>query len=70
MTAAALAQLSDQLFLAAVLLYALAMLAFAGEQAARRSSRVSEATAAGVSVREAAAARTRARTKTGETHTR
>ena len=33
MTAAALAQLSDQLFLAAVLLYALAMLAFAGAYA-------------------------------------
>ena len=60
MTDAALAQLSDRLFLVTVLLYALAMLAFAGEQAARRSSRVAEATAAGLSVREAAAARTRA----------
>ncbi len=60
MTDAALAQLSDRLFLATVLLYALAMLAFAGEQAARRSSRVAEATAAGLSVRQAAAARTRA----------
>ena len=60
MTDAALAQLSDRLFLATVLLYTLAMLAFAGEQAARRSSRVAEATAAGMSVREAAAARTRA----------
>jgi cytochrome c-type biogenesis protein CcsB len=59
-TDAALAQLSDRLFLATVLLYALAMLAFAGEQAARRSSRVAEATAAGLSVRQAAAARTRA----------
>jgi cytochrome c-type biogenesis protein CcsB len=59
-TDAALAQLSDRLFLATVLLYALAMLAFAGEQAARRSSRVAEATAAGLSVRDAAAARTRA----------
>jgi len=56
-TDAALAQLSDRLFLATVLLYALAMLAFAGEQAARRSSRVAEATAAGLSVREAAAAK-------------
>ena len=60
MTDAALAQLSDRLFLVTVLLYALAMLAFAGEQAARRSSRVAEATAAGLSVRQAAAARTRA----------
>jgi cytochrome c-type biogenesis protein CcsB len=66
-TDAALAQLSDQLFLAAVLLYALAMLAFAGEQAARRSSRVAEATAAGLSVREAAAARTRAMAGGGTT---
>ena len=55
-----LAQLSDRLFVVTVLLYALAMLAFAGEQAFRRSRRVSEATAAGVSVREATAARTRA----------
>ena len=60
MTDAVLAQLSDRLFLAAVLLYALSMLAFAGEQAARRSRRVAEATAAGISLREAAAARTRA----------
>ena len=60
MTDAALAQLSDRLFLATVLLYALAMLAFAAEQAARRSSRVADATAAGLSVRSAAAARTRA----------
>ena len=60
MTDAALAQLSDRLFVATVLLYALSMLAFAGEQAARRSRRVAEATAAGVSLREAAAARTRA----------
>ena len=60
MTDAALAQLSDRLFLATVLLYALAMLAFAGEQAARRSHRVAEATAAGLSVRAATAARTRA----------
>jgi cytochrome c-type biogenesis protein CcsB len=59
-TDAALAQLSDRLFLATIVLYALAMLAFAGEQAARRSSRVAEATAAGMSVRQAAAARTRA----------
>jgi len=59
-TDAALAQLSDRLFLVTVLLYALAMLAFAGEQAARRSRRVTEAAAAGVSVRSAAAARTRA----------
>ena len=60
MTDAALAQLSDRLFAVTVLLYALSMLAFAGEQAARRSRRVAEATAAGVSLREAAAARTRA----------
>ena len=60
MTDVALGQLSDRLFLATVLLYALAMLAFAGEQAARRSARVAEATAAGLSVRQAAAARTRA----------
>ncbi len=67
MTDAALAQLSDRLFLVTVLLYALAMLAFAGEQAARRSSRVAEATAAGLSVREAAAARTRAMAGGGTT---
>ena len=67
MTDAALAQLSDRLFLVTVLLYALAMLAFAGEQAARRSSRVAEATAAGMSVREAAAARTRAMAGGGTT---
>jgi len=36
------AGLSDQLFFAAVVLYALAMLAFSGEQASRRSFRVSE----------------------------
>jgi cytochrome c-type biogenesis protein CcsB len=66
-TDAALAQLSDRLFLATVLLYALAMLAFAGEQAARRSSRVADATAAGLSVREAAAARTRAMAGGGTT---
>jgi cytochrome c-type biogenesis protein CcsB len=59
-TDAALADLSDQLFVATVLLYAVSMLAFAGEQAARRSRRVAEATAAGMSLREAAAARTRA----------
>jgi len=59
-TDAVLAQLSDRLFAVTVLLYALSMLAFAGEQAARRSRRVAEATAAGVSLREAAAARTRA----------
>jgi cytochrome c-type biogenesis protein CcsB len=59
-TDAALAQLSDRLFLATVLLYGLAMLAFAGEQAARRSHRVVEAAAAGLSVRAATAARTRA----------
>ncbi len=67
MTDAALAQLSDRLFLVTVLLYALAMLAFAGEQAARRSSRVAEATAAGLSVRHAAAARTRAMAGGGTT---
>ena len=60
MTDVALAQLSDRLFVVTVLLYALSMLAFAGEQAARRSRRVAEATAAGMSLREAAAARTRA----------
>jgi cytochrome c-type biogenesis protein CcsB len=66
-TDAALAQLSDRLFLASVLLYAVAMLAFAAEQAARRSSRVAAATAAGVSVRQAAAARTRAMAAGGTT---
>ena len=67
MTDAALAQLSDRLFLATVLLYTLGMLAFAAEQAARRSSRVAEATAAGLSVRQAAAARTRAMASGGTT---
>jgi cytochrome c-type biogenesis protein CcsB len=66
-TDAALAQLSDRLFLATVLLYALAMLAFAGEQAARRSARVAEATAEGRTVRQAAAARTRAMAGGGTT---
>ncbi len=60
MSDAALAQLSDRLFLATVLLYALAMLAFAGEQASRRSRRLAEAAAEGVTLRQAAAARTRA----------
>ena len=60
MSDAALATLSDRLFLATVLLYTLAMLAFAGEQASRRSRRLAEATAAGLSLREATAARTRA----------
>jgi hypothetical protein len=55
-----LAQLSDRLFLATVLLYTVAMLAFAAEQAVRRSRRVADATAAGMSLREATAARTRA----------
>jgi len=68
-TDAALAELSDRLFLVAVLLYALAMLAFAGEQAARRSVRVADATAAGLSVRQAAAARTRAMAGGGGTAT-
>jgi cytochrome c-type biogenesis protein CcsB len=51
----ALAGLSDDLLFASVLLYGLAMLAFAGEQASRRSRRLSAA----VSRRTAAAERTR-----------
>ena len=60
MTDAALAQLSDRLFMGAILLYTLAMLAYAGEQASRRSRSVAAAAAAGMTVRQAAAARTRA----------
>jgi len=56
---AALAGLSDDLFFVTVLLYALAMLAFAGEQAARRSKQVIAATAGVPLARQAAAARTR-----------
>jgi cytochrome c-type biogenesis protein CcsB len=54
-----LAGLSDNLLFAAVLLYTVAMLAFAGEQAARRSRRLAEAPAVVASARTAAAARTR-----------
>jgi cytochrome c-type biogenesis protein CcsB len=54
-----LAGLSDDLLFATVLLYALAMLAFAGEQASRRSFRLAEAAASGSSLRAATAERTR-----------
>ena len=59
MTDEALAGLSDDLFFITVLLYALSMLAFAGEQAARRTRLGAETAAAGLAVREATAARTR-----------
>ncbi len=55
----ALAGLSDSLLFGAVLLYTLAMLGFAGEQASRRSHRVSAAAGERSSARESAAARTR-----------
>ncbi len=55
----ALAGLSDDLLFAAVLLYTAAMLAFAGEQASRRSRRLAEAASVGAVLRTAAASRTR-----------
>jgi cytochrome c-type biogenesis protein CcsB len=55
-SSSALAGLSDDLLFAAVLLYGLAMLAFAGEQASKRSRRVADT----ASLRTAAAERTRA----------
>jgi cytochrome c-type biogenesis protein CcsB len=58
-TPTALAGLSDNLFFATVLLYGLAMLAFAGEQASRRSRRLAAAAEATVTARSAAAERTR-----------
>ena len=59
MSTTALAGLSDDLLFASVLLYALAMLAFAGEQASRRSRRLAAAADAAARARTAAAARTR-----------
>ena len=55
----ALAGLSDDLLFVTVLLYALSMLAFAGEQAARRSKQVAGAASTALAARQAAAARTR-----------
>jgi cytochrome c-type biogenesis protein CcsB len=55
-----LARLSDNLFFATVLLYALSMLAFAGEQAARRTRVFEESASAASAIRLAAAQRTRA----------
>ena len=55
----ALAGLSDDLLFVTVLLYALSMLAFAGEQAARRSRQVAGAASTAATARQAAAARTR-----------
>ena len=59
MSTAALAGLSDDLLCVTVLLYALSMLAFAGEQAARRSQQVTAAASEALLARQAAAARTR-----------
>ena len=59
MSNAALAGLSDDLLFVTVLLYALSMLAFAGEQAARRSRQVAGAGTEAALARQAAAARTR-----------
>ncbi len=59
MSDAFLAGLSDDLLFATVLLYALAMLGFAGEQASRRSHRISQSSLAAVTARQATAARTR-----------
>ncbi len=59
MSNTALAGLSDDLVFVAVLIYAVSMLAFAGEQASRRSRRVVEQAAAVTSQRSAAAERTR-----------
>ena len=60
MSNAALAGLSDDLLFLTVVLYAVSMLAFAGEQAARRSRAVSASATQAVLARQAAAARTRA----------
>ena len=73
MSDAFLAGLSDDLLFATVLLYALAMLGFAGEQASQRSHRVSQASLAAVGARQAAAQRTRVMAGAGgpaETETR
>ena len=59
MSNAALAGLSDDLLFVTVLLYALSMLAFAGEQAARRSKQGTVAASDALLTRQAAAARTR-----------
>ncbi len=59
MSNAALAGLSDSLLFAAVLLYALAMLGFAGEQAARASARTASRRDTAQLARTAAAERTR-----------
>lgn len=59
MTSEALAALSDQLLFAAVLLYAFAMLGYAGEQAARASSGTATRKAAAQAARAATAQRTR-----------
>ena len=59
MSNAALAGLSDDLLFVTVLLYALSMLAFAGEQAARRSQQVTAGISEALTARQAAAARTR-----------
>ena len=59
MSNAALAGLSDDLLFVTVLLYALSMLAFAGEQAARRSRQGTTAASDALLARQAAAARTR-----------
>jgi hypothetical protein len=55
----ALAGLSDDLLFVTVVLYALAMLAFAGEQASRRSIRLAAEQASTSARRSAAAERTR-----------
>ncbi|HWG95277.1 MAG TPA: cytochrome c biogenesis protein CcsA, partial [Mycobacteriales bacterium] len=59
MTNAALAELSDNTVAVAILLYAVAMLAFAGEQAARASARTTTRREAALAARRAAAERTR-----------
>ena len=59
MTDLALGGLSDDLFFVTVLLYALSMLAFAGEQAARRTRQIAETAADEATAQTAAAARTR-----------
>ena len=59
MSDAFLAGLSDNLLFATVLLYTLAMLGFAGEQASQRSHRVARDSSAAVRARQATAQRTR-----------
>ncbi|MCW2613279.1 MAG: hypothetical protein JWN08_273, partial [Frankiales bacterium] len=54
MSNTALAGLSDDLLFLTVLLYALSMLAFAGEQAARRSRQVATTAADALAARQAA----------------